>query len=645
MKLKDKFCDFLNGLVDSRLNNTKKVTTSYVALFLVLSIFAVSTFSWFTIRDTATIDSDTFSLESAAGMRVNKGEEIRNTITVKQAKLKEASSVDGRNMFFPVDRGYGDKGQSVDTSEMKFREGTVGDKNDGYIYSDFTLTGQTGGQVEVYVKSYKVEVTNKYTKKTEVYDGATHITVDGNKKPSTYLAYQNPCPIRIAFIRNSAEASTVIDPTAIIDSYADECQAVSSVNSLGSATTTQAKGRSFSDYYFGTGAPLFTLDGLKSQNITMVAWLEATGENCDAYEGQNVSITVELESNWKDMEYVTFVDKTKGDADNDENTELMWVGNAGCFLVMTYYDENFQNPKSVVMSASKTKVNAEGKPQPIEWIAYLPKDKITNISFMRYSKVKEKIKLDGTNEVEVGRIYNVWHTTAEVNDWIKANNSGKGEKAFNWSHQINKEHGLQTYRTDDGTAKGNKENTYYAVHGNGYGNTPTVAENVAPCIGYWGTKYPNSSGGSVEPTTTEQLPTTGETYARADIQIYNNVWLNDYNSYNGGGGLRNLLSQNVLVLKAVFKDTDGTETAYEMKPQGGGDKCVLSKTSVKSGSKLVRFDLYDPAKEVPIIRKYEVPPDIQHTFTESAGSNEYIISYDLVNDGSGKIIKSGGWEV
>lgn len=637
MKLKDKFCNFLNGLVDSRLNNTKKVTTSYVALFLVLSIFAVSTFSWFTIRDTATIDSDPFSLESAAGMRVNKGEEIRNTITVKQAKLKEASSVDGRNMFFPVDRGYGDKGQSVDTNEMKFREGTVGDKNNGYIYSDFTLTGQTGGQVEVYVKSYKVQVHNRNTNKDEVYDGATHITVDNNSKPSTYLAYQNPCPIRIAFIRNSAEASTVIDPTAIIDNYADECQAVSSVNSLGSATTTKAKGRSFSDYYFGTGAPLFTLDGLKSQNITMVAWLEATGENCDAYEGQDVSITVELESNWKDMEYVTFVDKTKGDDDNDQNTELRWVGNAGCFLVMTYYDENFQNPKSVVMSESKSDGN-----KPIEWIAYLPKDKITNISFMRYSKVKEKIKLDGTNDVEVGRIYNVWHTTADVNTWIAANKSGNGEKAFNWSHEINK-NGLQTYRTDDGTATGNKENTYYAVHGNGYGDTPTVAENVAPCIGYWGTKYANSSGGSVEPTTTEQLPITGETYARADIQIDYNLWLNEYNSYNGGGGLRNLLSQDVLVLKAVF-DSNGTETAYEMKPQGGGDKCVLSKTSVKSGSRLVRFDLYDPAKEVPIIRNYIVPTNIQHTFTESAGSNEYIISYSLVNQGSGIVEKAGNWE-
>ena len=369
----------------------------------------------------------------------------------------------------------------------------------------------------------------------------------------------------------------------------------------------------------------------------MVAWLEATGENCDAYEGQDVSITVELESNWKDMEYVTFVDKTKGDADNDQDTELRWVGNAGCFLVMTYYDENFQNPKSVVMSESKSDGN-----KPIEWIAYLPKDKITNISFMRYSKVKEKIKLDGTNDVEVGRIYNVWHTTADVNTWIAANKSGNGKKAYDWSLDINK-NGLQTNRTDDGTPTGNKENTYYAVHGNGYGDTPTVAENVAPCIGYWGTKYANSSGGSVEPTTTEQLPITGETYARADIQIDYNLWLNEYNSYNGGGGLRNLLSQDVLVLKAVF-DSNGTETAYEMKPQGGGDKCVLSKTSVKSGSRLVRFDLYDPAKEVPIIRNYLVPTNIQHTFTESAGSNEYIISYSLVNQGSGIVEKAGNWE-
>lgn len=637
MKLKDKFCNFLNGLADSRLNNTKKVTTSYVALFLVLSIFAVSTFSWFTIRDTATIDSDPFTLDSAAGMRVNKGEEIRNTITVNNAKLKEASSVDGRNMFFPVDRGYGDKGQSVDTSEMKFREGTVGDKNNGYIYSDFTLTGQTGGQVEVYVKSYKVEVTNKNGEK-EVYDGATHIIADGNNRPSTYLAYQNPCPIRIAFIRNSAEASTVIDPTAIIDNYADECQAVSSVNSLGSATTTKAKGRSFSDYYFGTGAPLFTLDGLKSQNITMVAWLEATGENCDAYVNQPVSITVELESNWTDMEYVTFVDKTKGEVGDDAGKETKWVGNDGCFLVMTYYDDNFQNPKSVVMSALKTE-NRGGKEQPIQWIAYLPKNIKTNISFMRYSREKENIKLDGNKEVKVGRIYNVWHTTAKVNDWIKANSTSEaGKQALAWSQEIDKENGLQKYRTDTGTEKGTIENTYYAVHGNGYGVTPNVTENVAPCIGYWGTTYPKkSSGGSVVPTPEP----TGDAYAEANIEIDRNIFFDSYNEYNGGG-LRNLLSQKVLVLKAVFKDTASNETAYEMIPQSDGSKCVLTKTSVKAGSKLVRFDLYDRANS--IIKSYKVPVELQHEFKVRPDNNSYIISYKL-NNGSDEVEKAGEWEV
>lgn len=628
MKLKDKFCNFLNGLVDSRLNNTKKVTTSYVALFLVLSIFAVSTFSWFTIRDTATIDSESFSLDSAAGMRVNKGEEIRNTITVNNAKLKEASSVDGRNMFFPVDRGYGDEGQSVDTSEMKFREGTVGDKNNGYIYSDFTLTGQTGGKVEVYVKNYKVEVHNRNTGKDEVYDGATRIIADeSTNRPLTYLAYQNPCPIRIAFIRNSAEASTVIDPTAIIDNYADECQAVSSVNSLGSATTAKAKGRSFSDYYFGTGAPLFTLDGLKSQNITMVAWLEATGENCDAYEGQKVSITVELESNWTDMEYVTFVDTTKGDFQPKDK----WVGNDECFLVMTYYDDNFQNPKSVVMSESKSDGN-----KPIEWIAYLPKDKKTNISFMRYSKVKENIKLDGKNEVKVGRIYNVWHTTADVNEWIEANRGGNGENAYTWSQEINKD-GLQKYRTATGTEDGTIENTYYAVHGNGYGSTTTVAENVAPCIGYWGTTYPKKSSGGVTPPPPEP---TGDAYAEADILIDSDIFFDSYNEYNGGG-LRNLLSQNVLVLKAVFKDTADNETAYEMIPQSDGSKCLLTKKSVKAKSKLVSFDLYDPAKK-ETIKSYNVPEHLQHAFEKGS----YIVSYKLVNDGSGIIIEQAGeWEV
>ena len=60
--------------------------------------------------------------------------------------------------------------------------------------------------------------------------------------------------------------------------------------------------------------------------------------------------------------------------------------------------------------------------------------------------------------VEVGRIYNVWHTTAEVNTWIDARkDDGKGANANKWSHEINI-NGLQTYRTTDVTATVNIEN-------------------------------------------------------------------------------------------------------------------------------------------------------------------------------------------
>ena len=69
-----------------------------------------------------------FSLESSAALRVNDGQEdLSNHLVVKNFKLEEASSVDGRNMFFPSEGNFKDS-----TSAMKFREGTAGDRNKTY---------------------------------------------------------------------------------------------------------------------------------------------------------------------------------------------------------------------------------------------------------------------------------------------------------------------------------------------------------------------------------------------------------------------------------------------------------------------------------------------------------------------------------
>lgn len=84
-------------------------------------------------KDTASINSQVFSLESSAALRVNDGQEdLSNHLVVKDFKLEEASSVDGRNMFFPSEGNFKDS-----TSAMKFREGTAGDRNKTYVYKDF----------------------------------------------------------------------------------------------------------------------------------------------------------------------------------------------------------------------------------------------------------------------------------------------------------------------------------------------------------------------------------------------------------------------------------------------------------------------------------------------------------------------------
>ena len=81
-----------------------------------------------------------------------------------------------------------------------------------------------------------------------------------------------------------------------------------------------------------------------------------------------------------------------------------------------------------------------------------------------------------------------------------------------------------------------------------------------------------------------------------------------------------------------------------MKPESSGDKCKLNRTSVKAGSKLVRFDLYISDTN-QIKCGYDVPADIQHTFQVREGGSSYNISYNLVNEGSGKITKAGEWVV
>ena len=100
---------------------------------------------------------------------------------------------------------------------------------------------------------------------------------------------------------------------------------------VGSPTTKLSSCKTFSDFYFYSGESLFTLLGQKPLDVTLVAWFEGASEDqsvYDKYAGASVTIDVELESNYNDMEAITFIDKTKGD-DGKENP---WIKTNDCIV-------------------------------------------------------------------------------------------------------------------------------------------------------------------------------------------------------------------------------------------------------------------------------------------------------------------------
>lgn len=582
MKLKERMQNSFFALSDNRLLGRKKLAISYVSLFLVFTLVLVTTMAWFTVKDTASINSQVFSLESSAALRVNDGQEdLSNHLVVKDFKLEEASSVDGRNMFFPSEGNFKDS-----TSAMKFREGTAGDRNKTYVYKDFKLNADSD-MTNVYIKGYNITIVSA-DRKTVLgkFDGSTEIIRDDKGVPVNQKVY-DPCPLRLAFITDSSKTPTVIDPSALIDEHAKNYNAVSSTNMVGSPTTKLSSCKTFSDFYFYSGESLFTLLGQKPLDVTLVAWFEGAYEDqsvYDKYAGASVTIDVELESNYNDMEAITFIDKTKGD-DGKENP---WIKTNDCIVTMQYKDTD-ATQKTVVMK-DLGEVNGYNT-----WTAALPKDVITDISFFRFST---------TNNI----IYNSWHTKKDVNNelsdtakgWIDDNVDNKDLYPLQESRIVN----------------GNRSLVYTARRGNGYGKTDSTFERLSPCIGYW--DY--SPGGSTVETTTPSTttPTSGGGSSE-DPKINTGVYLDIPGNKQW---LRDYLKSGDYKPYVVYK-YEGKETNHLMQFNSDGSRCTLDNCIAPRGSRVIGFKFVNEKGNHTLL----IPAKNEYIF-----STPFNVSYEVTND-------------
>lgn len=579
MKLKERVQNSFFALSDNRLLGRKKLAISYVSLFLVFTLVLVTTVAWFTVKDRASINSQAFSLESSAALRVNDGQEdLSNHLVVKGFKLEEASSVDGRNMFFPSEGNFKDS-----TSAMKFREGTAGDRNKTYVYKDFKLNADSD-MTNVYIKGYNITITSADGTVLGKFDGSTEIIRDDKGVPVDQKVY-DPCPLRLAFITDSSKTPVVIDPSALIDAHAKNYNAVSSTNMNGSPATKLSSCKTFSDFYFYSGESLFTLLGQKPLDVTLVAWFEGAYEDqsvYDKYAGASVTIDVELESNYNDMEAITFIDKTIGD--KGENTP--WIKTNDCIVTMQYKDTD-ATQKTVVMK-DLGEVNGYNT-----WTAALPKDVITDISFFRFST---------TNNV----IYNSWHTKKNVNGELS-------ETAQGWIANDNKNlYALQESRI----VNGNRSLVYTAKRGNGFGKTDNTAQRLSPCIGYW--DY--SPGGSTVETTTPSptTPTSGGGSSE-DPKINTGVYLNILDTKQW---LRDYLKSGEYQPYVVYK-YEGKETKHLMQFDSDGARCTLDDCIAPRGSRVIGFKFVNEKGNHTLL----IPAKNEYIF-----STPYNVSYDVTND-------------
>ena len=579
MKLKERMQNSFFALSDNRLLGRKKLAISYVSLFLVFTLVLVTTVAWFTVKDTASINSQAFSLESSAALRVNDGQEdLSNHLVVKGFKLEEASSVDGRNMFFPSEGNFKDS-----TSAMKFREGTAGDRNKTYVYKDFKLNADSD-MTNVYIKGYNITIVSADGKTVlGKFDGSTEIIRDDKGVPVDQKVY-DPCPLRLAFITDSSKTPTVIDPSALIDEHAKNYNAVSSTNMVGSPATKLSSCKTFSDFYFYSGESLFTLLGQKTLDVTLVAWFEGAYEDqsvYDKYAGASVTIDVELESNYNDMEAITFIDKTRGD--KGENTP--WIKTDDCIVTMQYKDTD-ATQKTVVM---KYLGSVDGYNT---WTAALPKDVTTDISFFRFST---------TNNI----IYNSWHTKDNVNNELSPTAQG-------WIVNNEDLYPLQESRI----VNGNRSIVYTAKRGNGFGKTDNTAQRLSPCIGYW--DY-SPSGSTVETTAPSPTTPTSGGGSSEDPEVNTGVYLNIPDTKQW---LRNYLTSGAYEPYVIY-NYNGVKSDHLMQFESDGSRCTLDNCSAPRGSRVIGFKF---------VNKNGTHTQLIPAKNEYIFSTPFNVSYEVNND-------------
>lgn len=348
----------------------RRLALSLISLIVACVALITTTFSWFT-ASRSEVTATNFVLDCGKGLRVNdSGTSELSFSQEKQRYLIPASSVDGRNLFFPTD---GSDFSDV-TSQMTFRSANVGDKNVNYIQIDFTLTAQQD-HTALYINDSKTSLKVAGQLQGE---NATHRAEDWSVPQAAAL--------RSALWCSTAENGVPNTPIVFNSTSSTlRTAAVAEVDRTTGAFVGDGRqvAHTFSEYS-SSGLPVATLAKNVETKFSYIVWLEGTDPKCtDKISAKDIQINLAFTTSWDKTQTIRFRDDTDKETVYDtnlgQNVEVGWVTDLikyhGYSLSLHY--EDVTDGKSTDFNMYTYIDNVDG-----EWSCNIPGDMTTKISFI-----------------------------------------------------------------------------------------------------------------------------------------------------------------------------------------------------------------------------------------------------------------------
>lgn len=267
----------------------KKLCLSIVSLILALMVLCSATYCWYVLSK-GEAEGNNVNLTVGQGLRVNDlGDSLKRISD--NSYLLPASSVDGRNLYFPAD---GNDFSTV-TDKLTYRTANAGDRNYDYVQLDFNLTAEA---------NY-----------TGIYlDKDTSLTIDVPDDATS--AYRTACATAQKAIRCAIYYEKMDTP--VVFNAQNNPSSVNAVKEIDRTTgrfidSEQQVALPFKDYTYGK-RQLAMLNQGETRPFSLLIWLEGTDENCvsSSVMLKQLKLNLKFTTSWDNKETIKFVDSQSG---------------------------------------------------------------------------------------------------------------------------------------------------------------------------------------------------------------------------------------------------------------------------------------------------------------------------------------------